>query len=99
MKFKQNNRSPFDPEDAKRIKLAVGILALILAACNLFFPDPTSLSTGRWSWIYRNITAAFGPYGYPAFQALVGLACIAASRHKSNKDMSNRDKQPGTGRN
>ena len=80
---KQNNRSPVDPEDARRIKLAVGILALILAVCNLFFPDPTSLSTGHWSWIYRNITAAFGPYGYPALEAMVGLAFIAASRKKS----------------
>jgi hypothetical protein len=47
-----------------------------------------SLLTGPWSWIYRGIAAMFGPYGYPIFEALVGIAFIAGafiawSRRKS----------------
>jgi hypothetical protein len=72
-----------DPEYVSRIRLAVGLLFLINALFNLFFGDPASLSTGRWSWVYRNVTATFGPVSYPILQAVIGLAFIAWSRRKS----------------
>ena len=82
MKFEHDNLFSIDPEHVRRIKLAVGLMFLILAVFNFFYPNPISLSTGRWSWIYRSVTAAFGPYGYPALQAVIGLVCIALSRQK-----------------
>jgi len=80
-----SSRNPLqiDPEHVSRIRLAVGLLFLINAFSNLFFSDPASLSTGRWSWVYRSVTAAFGTISYPILQAIIGLAFIAWSRRKS----------------
>ncbi|WP_154717277.1 hypothetical protein [Sterolibacterium denitrificans] len=77
MKFDSSSLLSIDPEHIRRTKLAVGVIALINAFFNFFFPNPASLSTGRLSWIYRSITEIFGPYGYPAIEALIGLICIA----------------------
>ncbi|SBT09508.1 hypothetical protein PROAA_3260002 [Candidatus Propionivibrio aalborgensis] len=84
MKFEGNNLFSIDPEHVRRIRLAIGVMALVLAIFNLFFGDPITLSTGRWSWVYRMITELFGIYGYPIFQATIGVACIAWSRRKSS---------------
>lgn len=78
-----------DPKSLRNIRLGFGFLYLFLAFFNILHNNSESLSTGRWSWIYRSITATFGPYGYPAFQAIVGIAfivwgLIAWSRHKSS---------------
>ena len=86
MKFEHGNLFSIDPEHVGRIKLAVGIMFLIGAVFNLFFPDPISLSTGRLSWIYRSVTEVFGQYGYPAIQAVIGLAIIFVFRSKSNRE-------------
>jgi hypothetical protein len=77
------NSLHIDPGYVSRIRLAVGLLFLINALFNLFFGDPASFSTGRWSWIYRNVTSTFGPISYPILQAVIGLAFIAWSRRKS----------------
>jgi len=86
MKFEDQNLFSIDPKHISRIRLAVGIMFLIAAFFNFFSQNSATLSTGRWSWIYRTITATFGFYGYPVLQAVIGLACIAWSRHKSSKD-------------
>jgi len=78
------NPLPIDPEHVSRIRLAIGLLFLINALSNLFYGDPASLSTGRWSWVYRSVTAAFGTISYPILQAIIGLAIIAWSRSKSS---------------
>ncbi|MBT9520641.1 MAG: hypothetical protein IV101_07070 [Dechloromonas sp.] len=77
------NSLQIDPGYVSRIRLAVGLLFLINALFNLFFGDPASLSTGRWSWVYRNVAATFGPISYPILQAVIGLAFIAWSRRKA----------------
>ena len=56
MKFEGNNLFSIDPEHVRRIRLAIGVMALVLAIFNLFFGDPITLSTGRWSWVYRMIS-------------------------------------------
>ncbi|WP_428827548.1 hypothetical protein ACLIKD_05850 [Azonexus sp. IMCC34842] len=76
------NPLQIDPEHVSRIRLAVGLLFLINALSNVYFGDPASLSTGRWSWVYRLVTATFGTIGYPILQAIIGLAFIAWSRRK-----------------
>lgn len=86
MSFEENKYFSIDPEHISRIRLAVGLMFLISAVFNLFFADPSSLSTGRWSWVYRMVAATFGPYGYPMFQTIIGLACIAWSRRKSSNN-------------
>jgi hypothetical protein len=53
-----------------------------MAFDNFFSPNIKSLSTGRWSWFYRCVTDAFGPYGYPEVEALIGLACIVWAFYK-----------------
>ena len=83
MKFEDKNIFSIDPKHISRIRLAIGLLFLSQALFNLFFANPETLSTGRWSWIYLTVTAAFGTYGYPIFQAFVGLAFIAYSRKQS----------------
>lgn len=84
MKFEDKDIFSIGSENASRIRLALGLLFLLNAPFTLFFGDPVSLSTGRWSWIYRSVTAAFGPYGYPILHAIIGLAFIAWSRRKSS---------------
>lgn len=86
MKFEHGNLFSIDPTHVKRIKLAVGLMFLILAGSNFLIPSPTSLSTGRWSWLYLLITETLGPYGYPAIQAAIGCAMIFfAFRSESSK--------------
>ena len=62
MKFEHGNLFSIDPEHVRRIKVAVGLMVLIGAGFNLFFPNPISLSPGRWAWIYLRITEILGPY-------------------------------------
>ncbi len=80
MKLENNSLLSIDPIHVSRIRLAVGIVFLIGAAFNLLFPNPNSLSTGRWSWIYLSITGTFGPYAYAIFQAIVGSLLIALKK-------------------
>jgi hypothetical protein len=82
------NRNPFfpdnffikDPKILRNMRLGMGLIFFTLSFVNLFRGSERtseSLSTGRWSWIYRGVTEMFGPYGYPIFEALVGIAFIA----------------------
>jgi hypothetical protein len=83
MQFEEKPYFSIDPEHVSRIRLTVGILCILLAISN-YFGDPSSLSTGRWSWVYRSIASVFGHYGYLIFEAAVGLFFIAWSRRKSS---------------
>jgi len=83
MQFRDQNLFSIDPGHIRRIRLAVGLIMLIAAASNFFFPAPDSLSTGRWSWVYLMVTNAFGPNGYAAVQALIGIVCVVWSRQQS----------------
>jgi uncharacterized membrane protein len=85
MKFEDKNLFSTDPEHVSRIHLTIGLLSIALAFMNFFYPNPETQSTGRWSWVYRGITEEFGAYGYPFFQAVIGLAFIVWSRRKSKK--------------
>ena len=87
MKFENNTFFINDPEILSRARLCVGLLFLFRAFYVVFFANPESLSTGNWSWVYRSITELFGPYGYPIFHAIIGLAFIAWSlRNSSSND-------------
>lgn len=83
MKFDSSNLFSIDPDNVRRVELAIGIIFLLSAFSNFFFPNPESVSTGRWSWIYRSVTATFGPYGYTVLKVLIGLAFIAKALAKS----------------
>jgi hypothetical protein len=85
MKFEDSNFFIKDPKILSMGRLGIGLLFLMGAFFDFFFPNPTSLSTGRWSWLYRGITEIFGPYSYVIFQTIIGLAFIAWSRSKPSK--------------
>jgi hypothetical protein len=85
MRFEDKNLFSIDPEHIRRVRLVAGVVFLTLAVMDFMSPNSASLSTGRWSWLYRMVTEAFGPYGYVILEAIVGLAFIAWSRCKSSK--------------
>lgn len=85
MKFEDKNLFSIDPEHIRRVRLFGGILFITLASMDFLNPSSASLSTGRWSWIYRAVTEAFGPYGYPIFETIIGVSFIVWSRRKSSK--------------
>ncbi|GHU35886.1 hypothetical protein AGMMS50256_31710 [Betaproteobacteria bacterium] len=82
MKFEYHNFFIKDPKIIRSSYLGLGLLFLCSAALDFFYPTE-SLSTGRWSWVYRGITGMFGPDAYPIFEALIGLVFIVCSRRKS----------------
>ena len=82
--LKKYNRShffPFEPEDTRGLKLAFGILSLMLAFLDFFFPDP-----GRWLGkgenFYFMVAIPFGHNGFVVFEIILGLILILWSRKK-----------------
>jgi hypothetical protein len=82
MKLEDKKFFSIDPDYIRHGRLAIGVLFLLDVPINLFFGNPASLSTGRWSWIYLSVTEMFGPYGYPLLHVAIGLLFIAWSRSK-----------------
>jgi hypothetical protein len=67
-----------DPKILRNLRLGIGVWLFSLSFVNFYsVSNSENLPTGRWSWISRGITAMFGPYGYPIFEALIGIAFIA----------------------
>jgi hypothetical protein len=79
-----SNIFPIDASSASRARLALGIVLLMSAISNLLW-EPTSMSSGRWSWLFQTISTTFGVYGWPAIKALLGVLAIASSRKSSNQ--------------
>lgn len=73
----------FDERQASRIRLATGILFIVLAIWNFVDPSDSMLS-GRWSWLYRFVINTFGPFGWPVMQLLLGIVFLIWSKKRSS---------------
>lgn len=77
----KNAADQFDINRAAGIRMAIGIIFLVLAITNLI-DGASTMSSGRWSWLYSAVHENFGRYGWPIMQGIVGTLFIAWSLKK-----------------
>ena len=74
MKQKTTPTFSNDIKQANRIRLAIGICFLVIAAVDLLRGQP-SMTSMRWQWLYQ-IISTFGPYAITFVEAAVGVIFI-----------------------
>ena len=67
--------------EAKNISLIIGIACYVLAILNIANVISPS-TTGRWAWLWNNLSDLFGVYGYPLFLFGIGTLLVIIARVK-----------------